>query len=228
MTNQTGFKFLPHEGAYLTGLTNPNGQSNRSLIFYHLILCSTAISVVLNFVTHVYLPGLTLECQLFKSSFHHLDLPSNASQTHSYPLTWTYLRVPVWLCFDFITHVYLIGLTPLMPELLRFFESLDLFELPYSFRRFFWSFYWVQDPFFFTLHSCFCKKTHIWCNVSCNVWLCMNEMFEHLNLFFIWICFIPLSSFLVLTNAKCKCHAPSHADEIPWLVLPMRYANVVP
>ena len=57
------------------------------------------------------------------------------------------------------------------------------------------------------------KKTYIWCNVSCNVWLCMNEMSEHSNLFFIWTCFIPLSSFLVLTNAKCKCHATSHADE---------------
>ena len=44
---------------------------------------------------------------------------------------------------------------------------------------------------FFTLYSYF-KQTYIWCNVSCNVWLCMNEMSEHLNSFFIWICFIPL------------------------------------
>ena len=67
--------------------------------------------------------------------FHHLDLPLTVSQTHSYPLTWTYLRVPVWLRFDFIAHVYLIGLTPLMPALLRFFENSYLSELPFSFRR---------------------------------------------------------------------------------------------
>ena len=36
------------------------------------------------------------------------------------------------------------------------------------------------------------KRTYTWCNVSCNVWLCMNEMSEHLNLFFVWICFIFL------------------------------------
>ena len=51
--------------------------------------------------------------------------------------------------------------------------------------------------------------------MSCNVWLCMNEMSDLLNSFFIWIYFIPLSSFLVLTNAKCKCHPLSHADECP-------------
>ena len=82
----------------------------------------------------------------------------------------------------------------------------------FSSRRSFWSFYRVQDPFSLCI-SILNKKTYIWCNVSRNVWLCMNEMFEHLNLFFIWICFIPFSSFLVLTSTKCKCHAPSHADE---------------
>ena len=44
----------------------------------------------------------------------------------------------------------------------------------------------------------------------CRVWLCMNEMSEHLNSFF-HLNFFHLSSFL--TNTKCKCHAPSHADE---------------
>ena len=31
-------------------------------------------------------------------------------------LTWTYPSLPVWLHFDFITHVYRIGLTPLTPS----------------------------------------------------------------------------------------------------------------
>ena len=44
----------------------------------------------------IFLPGLTLDCQLFSFSlFTHLDLPSAASASHSYLLTWTYPRVPV-------------------------------------------------------------------------------------------------------------------------------------
>ena len=65
---------------------------------------------MLNFATHVYLPRLTLECQLFKFSFHHLDLPSIVSQTHSYPITWTYLWVPVWLRF-WLCHAHLLDQT---------------------------------------------------------------------------------------------------------------------
>ena len=38
---------------------------------------------------------------------------------------------------------------------------------------------------------------------------------------FFWIPFF--SSFLVLMNAKCKCHM-----KMPWWVLPMRYATIVP
>ena len=102
--------------------------------------------------------------------------------------------MPIWLGFE-------------IPWKLR-----SVWNTFFSPRRSFWSFYRVQDPFsLYILVSD--KKTYIWFNVSCNVWLCMNEIFEHLNLFFIWICFIPLSFFLVLTNAKCKYHAFSHADE---------------
>ena len=156
-------------------------------------------------------------------SFHHLDLPLIASffnfsifiwayawlpvKLVLYSLTWTYLRVPVWLRFDFITHAYRIGLTPLMPNLLRFFENPDLFELSSSSRRSFWNFYRVQDPFslYIPISN---KKTYIWCNVSCNVWLCINEMSEHLNSFFFWIYFIPLSSFLVLTKCEMQISCP--------------------
>ena len=45
--------------------------------------------------------------------------------------------MPFWLRFNFDTHVYLIGLTPLMPALLRFFENSDLSELPSFFPFFF-------------------------------------------------------------------------------------------
>ena len=40
-----------------------------------------------------------------------------------------------------------------------------------------------------------------------------GKCLSHLDSFFIRIYFIPLSSFLVLTNAKYECHAPNHADE---------------
>ena len=38
-----------------------------------------------------------------------------------------------------------------------------------------------------------------------------------------WILLFSFLSFLVLTNAKCKCHM-----QMPWLVLPMRYSTIVP
>ena len=58
-------------------------------------------------------------------------------------------------------------------------------------QRFFWSFYRVQNPFSLCIPISD-KKTYIWCNVSCNVWLCMNETSKYLDLFFIRTCFIPL------------------------------------
>ena len=150
--------------------------------------------------------------------FHHLDLPLTASQTHSYPLTWTYPWVPVWLRFDFIAHVYLIGLTPLMPTLLRFFENSDLSELPSSFRRSFWSFYRLQDPL--SPYIPFSDKKNIYLMQFVMQYMIVHEWkcLSHLDSFFIRICFIPLSSFLLLTNAKCKCHAPNHADERFWTI----------
>ena len=120
MANQTGLKFLSHKGAYLIGLTNPNGQSNRSYIFIiwsYARLPSRSCLTLSHMFTYLDLPS---SANSFKFSFHHLDLPLTASQTHSNPLTWTYLRVPVWLRFDFIMHAYWIGLTPLMPIWLEF------------------------------------------------------------------------------------------------------------
>ena len=42
----------------------------QCLLHFHLVLLLNARLVVLNFVTHVYLPGLTLNCQLKQSSIH--------------------------------------------------------------------------------------------------------------------------------------------------------------
>ena len=60
------------------------------------------------------------------------------------------------------------------------------------------------------------------CVMQCMIMHEWNVRAFKLIIFF-WICFIPFLSFLVLTNAKCKCHM-----QMPWLVLPMRYATIVP
>ena len=83
---------------------------------------------------------------------------------------------------------YSSGLIPLMPVWLRFevlwrFWFIETYLL--SPRRSFWSFYQVRDP------SLLCipisdMKTYIWCNMSCNVWLCMNEMLVHWFHFYVF------------------------------------------
>ena len=59
--------------------------------------------------------------------------------------------------FDFVMHIYLIGLTNLMPTWLGFeifFENFDLFELPFFSPKVFLKLLSGARPFF-TLHSCF-------------------------------------------------------------------------
>ena len=53
------------------------------------------------------------------------------------------------------------------------------------------------------------KKTYIWYNVSCNVWLCMNEMSEHLNSFSIRTCSIPLFRIYYSSSPMCSLRACS-------------------
>ena len=165
----------------------------------------------------IHISGLTLDCQFFSFYF--------------FSLTWTYLQVPVWLCFDFITYVYLIGLTPLMSCWMKFETPWQLRSIWITFfppQRSFWNFYRMQD-FFLLCIPVSNKKTYIWCKVSRNVWLCMNEMSEHLNSFFsseFVLFLLHLSSFLAKCRMQMLC--PHYADEITWLVLPMWYANIVP
>ena len=145
-------------------------------LFLHLGLHSTASTFQI-FVHFIFSSGLTLNCQFFSSFF--------------FPLTWTDLRVSVRLCFDFITHVYLIGLTPLVPALLIFFEKLWFvwitFFLPKVFLKLLLG---TRPPFFVSLF----QMTYIWCNVSCNVRLCMNEMSLY---YYFFNLFHSFSSFLV-------------------------------
>ena len=100
--------------------------------------------------------GLNFDCQFFQFSFFYIWTYLWLPVFHLFFLTWTYLRVPIWLCFDFITHIYLIGLTPLMPNLLGLglFENPDLTKISSFVRRSFWNFYRVQNPLF-VLHPCF-------------------------------------------------------------------------
>ena len=95
----------------------------------------------------------------------YLDLPLTAS--------W----VVLWLC-----HTYLLDRTyNSEANLVRIWNSLKTsicLNYLLSSRRSFWSFYRVQDSFSLCIPVSD-KKTYMWCNVSCNVWLCMNKMFVY-------------------------------------------------
>ena len=56
--------------------------------------------------------------------------------------------------------------------------------------------------------------------MPCIMW-CMIVHEWNVRAFFEF--FSPLFSFLILMNARCKCHM-----QMPWLVLPMRYVTIVP
>ena len=59
-------------------------------------------------------------------------------------------------------------------------------------------------------------------NASCRcIMRCMIVHEWNVRAFFEF--FFLFFSFLILTNARCKCHM-----QMPWLVLPMRYATIVP
>ena len=74
---------------------------------------------------------------IFIIFFTHMDLLSITSQTHSYPLTWTYPRVPVLMLW--LRHSCLPDwITPLMLDLLGFktlWKILDLTQLSSFVRR---------------------------------------------------------------------------------------------
>ena len=189
-------------------------MANQTGLNFFFIIWSCvrlATSVVLNFATHVYLPRLTLECQLFKFSFPHLDLPSIANQTHSYPFTWTYLRAPVWLRF-WLYHTYLLDqiynsdaiLTRLKP-----FSGLDhlyllILKSLALLQQHFLDLYFFLDALHVVPNSTFIFSLPQSCRLS----------------------LFHLSSF----SAKCRMQmlCLHYADEILWSILPMWYANIVP
>ena len=153
--------------------------------------------------------GLTINCQSNSFLSTYLDLPPTANLVvlwlyHACLSDWTYT-----------SDAKLVGIW----DSLKTLVWLDYLLLSESLSK---AFIGCKILFFFFCIPVSDKKTYIWCNVSCNVWLCMNEMSEHLNFFFLNL-FHSFSSSLVLTNAKCKCHV-----QMPWLVLPMRYATIVP
>ena len=116
------------------------------------------------------------------------------------------------LRFDFVTLVYLIHTFDARLVGIRdFLKIFNLTKLSSSFQRSFWSFYRVQDPLSFCIPISD-KKTNIWCNVSCDVWLCTNEMSEHFFEFFFSFfhfneCEMQMSyanAMIGLTNALCN------------------------
>ena len=129
-----------------------------------------------------YLPGLTSECRF------------DCALTLSLMFTWLDLHFWCQTCWD-----------------LGLFENPDLTKLSSFVRRSFWSFYRVHYPFSFCIPVSD-EQTNIWCNVSCDVWLCTNEMSEHfLNSFFFFLhfneCEMQMSyanAMIGFTNALCN------------------------
>ena len=94
--------------------------------------------------------------------------------------------MPIWLGFEVLWRFWFIGFYLL------------------SSRRSFWSFYQVRDPSSFYIHISD-RKTCIWCSMSCNVWLYMNEMLMHWFPFYVFL-FIKFATFLpVHTLQACWC-----------------------
>ena len=120
------------------------------------------VKLVIQILSHAYLPRLTPDCQF------------------GYALALS--RIPTWLDLQLWCQS---GWD------LRFFKTLICLNYLLSLRRFFWNFYRVQYPFSLCILVSD-KKRYVWYNMSCNVWLCIDEMSEHLNSFFFWISFIPL------------------------------------
>ena len=191
--------------------------------FKFLFFLSFGLTSIANSSNFHFLSGLTSDCQFFdfSSFFYYLDLPLISSSFHplfylpgltsecQFDCVLTLSLMFTWL--DLHLRCQFVGIE-------TNWKSLILTKLPSFVRRSFWSFYRVQDP----LSSCIPildMNTYIWCNVSCNVWLCMNEMSEHLNLFHSFFIFLVSSkmwnatvmpqlcrwnTMIGLTNVICK------------------------
>ena len=151
-----------------------------------------------------------LQLPSFFQFFQYSSRLTLGNQIHSYPLTWTYLRAPVWLHFwlcqaHLLDQIYNFDaiLTRLKPFnrldhlYLLILKSLALLQQHFLDLYFFDALHVVPNStFIFSLPP------------SCR-----------LSLF-------HLSSFLAKYRMQMLC--PDYADEIPWSVLPMWYANIVP
>ena len=78
MANQRGFFLFNHHpllGCLLDWSYNPNGQSKRFFLFN----LGLDLPLMTSSPIFIHISGLTSNCQLFKFSFFHLDLPLIAS-----------------------------------------------------------------------------------------------------------------------------------------------------
>ena len=121
----------------------------------------------------------------------YLDLPLSAS------------LVALWFCYAYLPD-WTYNSDAKLGWYLRFFESYDLFELPSFFLKVFLKLLSSARPFF-TLYSYFRQENIYLIQCAMQYWLCMNETSEHLNSFFIWICFIPLFRIYCFTALLCPC-----------------------
>ena len=176
----------------------PEKRSSNMICKSHLDL----LSIASYFHFHpfiIFSSGLTLHCQSNSFVFTYLDLPSSASLVCALALSqlFTWLDLHLW-CQD----------------LLIFFES-PWFWLSYLLSSEGLSEAFIECETLLHSASLFQMSNQIFDAMRHPMYDCAtNEMSEH---FFFEFFF----SFFILMNAKCKCHM-----QMPWLVLPMRYALI--
>ena len=207
MANQTGLNL--HYTTVSTWLVLQVQMANQTdFNFSHLVLRSTASSVVLNFVTYVYLLGLTLDCQSHRTLSSFIWATSNVSGIGLDLVT--YLDLP--FTASAFSYTCLFGLT--LDCQLNKSQFIQQTWSPLSSHLEKSCFNLLQKHFLslslFFCHFAYCPQFHFQLFHLFSYFFIVPSLPRSCRLFFL---FFSLSSFLILTNAKCKCHAPNHANE---------------
>ena len=195
------------------------------LTFLHLFIFPLGLNFDGQFFSnfHFYSSGLTLDCQFFKFLFFHLDSPLIASLSNFH---------------FFIFFFYLPGLTSkcqfdcaLTLSLMLTWLDLHLWcQTCWDSRLFESPWFWLN----YLLSSEGLSKAFIGCETlfhSTSLFQMSKQISDaicHATYDCAWmkcpsIFWILFFSFFILMNVKYKCHM-----QMPLLVLPMRYATIVP
>ena len=172
-----------------------------------------------------------------------MDLPLIASSLNFHFFIWTYLWLPVLLSSLFFTYLDL----PLSANLIVLWlyhsrlpdwtytsdaSLVDIFWKTPICLNYLLSSEGLSEAFIgcktlFYPTSLFWIWTHISDAMCPAMYDCAWMKYPSIH-FFIWICFIPFHLSLFSTKCRMQMLCPNYADEMPWSVSLMWYANIVP